>query len=83
MNDAFRSWLDQAIAEAARTPGGIPLLGDAANALPANPDALIALLGALAIPRRGASPFWNAPAPTSRQQSHNRTFQVSALNCAH
>jgi hypothetical protein len=42
--ETFRAWFDQAIAEAARTPHGIPLVGDASSAAPANPDALIALL---------------------------------------
>jgi hypothetical protein len=32
MSDTFRAWFDQAIAEAARTPHGIPLVGDAASA---------------------------------------------------
>jgi hypothetical protein len=44
MNNTFRIWLDQAIADAARTPGGVPVLGSATDTPPANPDALIALL---------------------------------------
>jgi hypothetical protein len=44
--DAFRAWLDQAIAEAPRTEGGIPLLG--AETLDLKDAAAVSLIVALA-----------------------------------
>jgi hypothetical protein len=46
--EAFRTWLDQAIAEAPRTEGGIPLLG-ADRTTPPDATALIHALADLII----------------------------------